>query len=120
MVGLASKTAPNPPVLDWLRWIGQALDRHIVGSGTIGAIIGINKMDDFQTIYSPIIIPNAFPSGASAIINNSSNRHMEPTFVYADASDIGLIMVIVTYINIPLELCPEEHLSVRIASDTLQ
>jgi len=47
---LASKTAPTPPVLDWLKWSGQDLERHIVESGAIGAIIGINKMGDIQTI----------------------------------------------------------------------
>jgi hypothetical protein len=41
-----SKPAPNPPVLDWLKWLGQNLKRHIARSGTIGAIIGINKMGD--------------------------------------------------------------------------
>ncbi len=84
----------------------------------IGAIIGINKMGDLQMIYSPIIILNAFVSGSSAIICNTSNEHTEPSFVYSDASDIGSIMVIVTYDDIPLELCPEEHLSSRIVADT--
>ncbi len=85
---LASKPAPNPPVLDWLKWLGQDLEHHIAGSGTIGAIIGINKMGEFQTIYSPIIIPNAFVSGSSAIIGNTSNTHTEPSFVYSDATDM--------------------------------
>jgi len=47
---LASKMAPTPPVLDWLKWSGQDLECHIAESGTIGAIIGINKMGDIQTI----------------------------------------------------------------------
>jgi hypothetical protein len=72
---LASKTAPNPPVLDWLKWSGQDLERHIAESGTIGTIIGINKMGDIQTIYNTIVIPNAFASGNSAIIGNSSDVH---------------------------------------------
>ncbi len=76
---LASKPAPDPPILDWLKWSGQDLERHIAGSGMIDAIIGINKMDDLQTIYSPIIISNAFTSGSSAIIGNSSNKHTEPS-----------------------------------------
>jgi hypothetical protein len=73
---------------------------------------------DLQTIYSPILIPNAFSSGASAIVGNISNKNSNPAFVYTDASDIGLIMVVQTYNNIPLELLPEEHLSARIVADT--
>jgi hypothetical protein len=115
---LASKPAPNPPVLDWLKWLGQDLEHHIARSGTISAIIGINKMGDLQTIYSPIIFPNAFTSGSSAIIGNTSDKHTEPSFVYSDVSDMGLIMVVLTYDDIPLELCPEEHLSSRTVADT--
>ncbi len=115
---LASKCAPDHPVLNWLKWSGQDLERHIARSGTIGAIIGINKMGALQTIYSPIIIPNAFASGSSAIIGNTSNKHTEPSFIYSDASDIGSIMVVVTYDDIPLELRPEEHLSLRTVADT--
>jgi hypothetical protein len=101
---LTSKPAPDPPVLDWLKWTGQDLERHIAESGTVAAIIGINKMGDLQTIFSPIIIPNAFNNGKySAIIGNSSNKHTEPLFVYTDASDIGSIMVVMTYDNIPSE-----------------
>jgi hypothetical protein len=84
----------------------------------IGAIIGIDKMGDLQTIYSPIIIPNAFSSRASGIIGNSNNKNSEPAFVYTDASDIGLIMVVQTYNDISLKLLPEEHLSARIVADT--
>jgi hypothetical protein len=69
-------------------------------------------------IYSPIIIPNAFASGSSTIIGNTSNKHTEPSFVYSDASEIGLIMVVVTYDDIPLELCLEEHLSLKTVADT--
>ncbi len=66
---LTSKLAPSPPVLDWLKWTGQDLKRHITESGTVAAIIGINKMGDLQTIYNPIIIPNTFNNGEySAII----------------------------------------------------
>jgi hypothetical protein len=72
---LVSKPAPNPPVLDWLKWLGQDLKRHIAGSGTIGAIIGINKLGDLQTIYSPIIIPNVFASGSSTIIGNTRDTY---------------------------------------------
>jgi hypothetical protein len=86
---LASKPAPNAPVLDWLKWWGQDLERHIAGSGMIGAIIVINKMGHLQTIYSPIIIPNAFASECSAIIGNTSNKHTEPSFIYSDANDMG-------------------------------
>ncbi len=74
-------------------------------------------MGDLQTIYSPIIIPNAFTSGSSAIIGNTSDKHTEPSFVYSDASDMGLIMVVLTYDDIPLELRPEEHLSLRTVAD---
>jgi hypothetical protein len=115
---LTSKPAPNPPVLDWLKWSGQDLKHRIAGSGTIGAIIGIGKMGDLQTIYSPIIIPNALLSGSSTIIGNTSNKHTEPSFVYSDASDIGSIMVDVTYDDIPSELRPEENLSLRTVADT--
>ncbi len=34
----------------------------------------------------------------------------EPAFIYADACDIGLITVVQSYDDIPLELLPEEHL----------
>ena len=115
---LASKTAPTPPVLDWLKWSGQDLECHIAESGTIGAIIGINKMGDIQTIYSPIVIPNAFASGNSAIIGNSSDLHTKPAFVYTDAGDIGSILTVATYTDIPLDLRPEEHLSSRIVTET--
>jgi hypothetical protein len=115
---LASKTAPTPPVLDWLKWSGQDLERHIAKSGTIGAIIGINKMGDIQMIYSPIVIPNAFASGNAAIIGNSSNVHTEPAFIYTDACDIGSILTVATYNNIPSDLHPEEHLSPRIVAET--
>jgi hypothetical protein len=88
---LASKPAPNPPVLDWLKWSGRDFKRHIAGSGTIGPIIGINKMGDLQTIYSPIIIPNAFASGSSTIIGNTSNKHTEPSFVYSEFIQMRVI-----------------------------
>jgi hypothetical protein len=112
---LASKTAPTPPVLDWLKW---NLERHIAESGTIGTIIGINIMGDLQTIYSPVVIPNAFSSGNAAIIGNISDVHTEPAFVYTDASDIGSIMTVATYDNIPSDLHLEEHLSPRILAET--
>jgi hypothetical protein len=116
---LTSKPAPDPPVLDWLKWMGQDLKHHITESGTVAAIISINKMGDLQTIFSPIIIPNAFNNGKySAIISNSSNKHTEPLFVYTDASDIGAIMVFMTYDDIPSELRPGEPLSSRFIADT--
>jgi hypothetical protein len=103
---LASKMAPTPPVLDWLKW---NLERHIAESGTIVTIIGINKMGDLQTIYSPVVIPNAFSIGNAAIIGNISDVHTEPAFVYTDASNIGSIMTVATYNNIPSDLHLEEH-----------
>ena len=103
---LASKTAPTPPVLGWMKLSGQDLERHIAESGTIGAILGINKMGDIQTIYSHLVIPNAFTSGNAAIIGNRSNVHTEPTFIYTDASDIGSILTVATYDNIPSDLRP--------------
>ncbi len=116
---LTSKSALNPPVLDWLKWTGQDLKRHINESGRVAAIIGINKMGDLQTIYSPIIIPNAFNNGEySAIIGNSRNKHTKPVFVYTNASDIGSIMVVITYDDIPSELHPREPLSSRFIADT--
>jgi hypothetical protein len=115
---LAFKPALDPPVSDWLKWLGQDLECYIARTGTIGAIISINKMGDLQTIYSPIIISNAFVSGSSAIIGNTSNKHTEPSFVYSDASDMGSIMIVVTYDDIPLEVRPEEHLSLRTVADT--
>jgi hypothetical protein len=39
---LTSKPAPDPPVLDWLKWTGQDLESHIAESGTVAAIIGKN------------------------------------------------------------------------------
>jgi hypothetical protein len=115
-----SKPAPDPPVIDWLKWTGQDLECHIAKSGTsVAAVIGINKMGDLQIIFSPIIIPNAFNNCEyAAIIGNSSNKHNEPSFVYTDASDIGSIMVVMTYDDIPSELRPEEPLSSRFIADT--
>ena len=108
---LASKTAPTPPVLDWMKWSGQDLERHIAKLATIGAITGINKMGDIQTIYSPILIPNVFASGNAAIIGNISGVHTEPAFIYTDASNIGSILTVATYNT-------EEHLSSRIVTET--
>ena len=115
---LASKPAPDPPVLDWLKWTAHDLERHTI-SGTVAAIIGLNKMGDLQTIFSPIVIQNAFNNGEhSAIISNSSNKSNEPAFIYMDASDIGSIMVVMTYDDIPSELCPGEPLSPSFIADT--
>jgi hypothetical protein len=115
---LASKLAPDPPVLDWLKWTAHDLECHTI-SGTVAAIIGLNKMGDLQTIFSPIIIQNAFNNGEhSAIIGNSSNKSNEPAFIYMDASDIGSIMVVMTYDDIPSELRPGEPLSSRFIADT--
>jgi hypothetical protein len=93
-----------------LKWTGQDLECHFAKSGTIGAIIGINKLGDLQTIYRPIVIPNAFSSGNAAIIGNSSDMHTEPAFVYTDTSDIGSIMTAATYNNILSDLHPDELL----------
>ena len=115
---LDSKPAPDPPVLDWLKWTSHDLERHTT-SGTVAAIIGLNKMGDLQTIFSPIVIQNAFNNGEhSAIIGNSSNKSNEPAFIYTDASDIGSIMVVMTYDDIPSELRPGEPLSSRFIADT--
>jgi hypothetical protein len=59
-------------------------------------------MGALQAIYSPIIIPNAFASGSSTIIGNTSDKHTKPSFVYSNASDMGLIMVVLTYDDISL------------------
>jgi hypothetical protein len=116
---LTYKPAPDPPVLDWLKWTGQDLERHIAKAGMVAAIISINKMGDLQTIFSPIIIPNAFNNCKyAAIIGNTSNKHNEPLFIYTDASDIGSIMVVMTYDNIPSKLRPGEPLSSRFFADT--
>jgi hypothetical protein len=40
---LTSKPAPDPPVLDWLKWTARDLKRHIAESGTVAAII--NQQD---------------------------------------------------------------------------
>jgi hypothetical protein len=60
---------------------------------------------------------NAFSSGNAAIIGNNSDVHTEPAFVYTDASNIGSIMSVATYDDIPLDLRPEEHLSSRIVAE---
>ena len=111
---LASKTAPTSPVLDWLKWTGQDLECHIAKSGTIGTIIVMHKMGDLKPIYGPIVIPNAFSSCNAAINGNSSGMHTEPVFVYTDASNIGLIMTVATYDDIPLDCIPEKYFSSRI------
>jgi hypothetical protein len=115
---LTSKPAPDPPILDWLRWSGKELEQHIADSGAIVAVMGINKMGDIQVLYIPIIIPNALASGSSVIIGNSKNNSNELAFIYSDASDIGSVMVVMTYEDIPSELCPEEYLSSRILAET--
>ena len=115
---LTSKPAPEPPVSDWLKWSGQDLERYIAESDKIAAIIGINKMGDIETMYSPILIPNAFATGHSAIIGNQNNKRNKPSFIYSDASDIGSAMVVLTYEDIHSELRPDEHLSPRTIADT--
>ena len=64
---LDSKPAPDPPVLDWLKWTSHDLERHTT-SGTVAAFIGLNKMGDLQTIFSPIVIQNAFNNGGHSAI----------------------------------------------------
>ena len=114
---LTSKPAPNPPISDWLKWLCQDLE-HYISEDKVAAIIGVNKMGDIKTIYSPIIMHNAFASESLAIIGNHSNKHAKPSFIYTDVSDIGSAMVACTYDDIHLELRPEEHLSPRTIADT--
>ena len=114
---LSSKPAPDPPILDWLKWSGQDLEPYIA-EDKVAAIIGVNKMSGIKTIYSPIIIHNAFAFGSSAIIGNRSDKHTKPSFIYTDVSDIDLAMVVCTYDDIHLELRPKEHLSPRTIADT--
>ena len=104
---LTSKPAPEPPILDWLKLSGRDLERYIVKE-KVASIIGVNKMGDIETIYSPIIVHNAFASGSSAIIGNHSNKNTKPSFIYTNLSDIGSTMtkVICTYNDIHLEFCP--------------
>ncbi len=113
----SSKPAPDPPILDWLKWSGQDLE-HYIAEDKVAAIIRVNKMGGIKTIYSPIIIHNAFASGSLAIIGNHRDKHTNPSFIYTDVSDIDSAMVVCTYDNIHLELRPKEHLSPRTISDT--
>ena len=116
---LSSKPAPDPPILDWLKWSGQDLERYIAEDKVAAIIIiGVFKMGFIKMIYSPIIIHNAFAFGSSAIIGNHSDKHTEPSFIYTDVSDINLAMVVCTYDDIHLELRPKEHLSPRTITDT--
>jgi hypothetical protein len=64
------------------------------------------------------MIPNAFASGNAVIIGNISDGHTEPAFIYTDASDIGSILTVATYNDIPSDLHPEEHPSPRIVAET--
>ena len=114
---LTSKPAADSSILDWLKWSGQDL-KHYIAEGKVVAIIGVNKMGDIKTIYSPIIVHNAFASGSSAIIGNNSDKSTKPSFIYVDLSDIGSTMVVCTYDDIHSELRPEEPLSLRTIADT--
>jgi hypothetical protein len=63
--------------------------------------IGIYKMGSLQIVYRPIIVPNAYFSGASDIISNSSDVHTELVIVHTDASNIGLIPLIIVRSSLP-------------------
>ena len=52
---LTSKPAPDPPILDWLRWLGKELEQHIADSSAIAAVMGINKMGDVQVLYQMLL-----------------------------------------------------------------
>ncbi len=80
--------------------------------------MGINKIGDLKMIYSPIIVQNSLASGSSSIIGNGSEKHTKPSLVCSDASEIGLVIAVVNYDNIPSGLAPEESLSARILADT--
>jgi hypothetical protein len=116
---LASKPAPDPPVLNWLKWSGHDLERHFAKSDTIGAIIGLasTKWATFKQSTAPSSFPmllhlDLLPSLATPAIS-TLNHHSS-----IQMQVIGLIMVVVTYDDIPLKLRPEEHLSLRTVADT--
>ena len=88
---LTSKPAPEPPISDWLKWSGQDFEHYIGQTDKIAAIIGINKMGDIETMYGPILIPNAFASGNSAIIGNQNDKRSKPSFIYLDTPSNQLI-----------------------------
>jgi hypothetical protein len=87
-------------------------------SSKIAGVMGINKAGDLQFIFMPKIIPGAFSENGTAIIDNSTNSHSAPSFVFTDSSDLGLIAVIENFPDIPDEIRPEEHLSSKFLKDT--
>jgi hypothetical protein len=73
--------------------------------------MGINKAGDLQSLFMPKIVPQAFSDNGAAIINNSTDLHSKPFFVFTDTSDLGSVVVIEIFSNVPNKVCPQEHLS---------
>jgi hypothetical protein len=84
--------------------------------------MGINRAEDVQYLYMPIIIIKAFGTtnvnASVANIGNLSDAHNEPSFIYTDSSDLGSAFVINTLSSIPKEIRPEEALSDNFLTNT--
>jgi hypothetical protein len=77
----------------------------------IAGIMGINKAGGLQSLFMSKIVPRAFSDDGAAIIGNSTDLHSEPSFVFTDTSNLGSVVVIENFSDIPNEVRPQEHLS---------
>jgi hypothetical protein len=82
--------------------------------------MGINKAGDVQSLYMPATVPKAFADevDALAIIGNLFDVHSKQSFIFTNASDIGLVFVIETFPNVPDEIRPKESLPAKFLVDT--
>ncbi len=116
---LKEKTPPKQPPMGWLAWPMSKFEANIAKEGSsIASIMGINKAGDLQSLFMPKIVPQAFLDDGAAIIGNSTDSHSEPSFVFTNTSDLGLVAVIENFLDIPNEIRPEEHLSSKFLKST--
>jgi hypothetical protein len=105
--------------MDWLSWSTSTLEANIAKEGTyITGIMGINKAGDLQSLFMPKIVPRAFSDDGAAIIGNSTDLHIKPSFVFTNTGDLGFVDVIENFSNIPNKVRPQEHLSSKFLKST--
>jgi hypothetical protein len=80
--------------------------------------MGINKAGDLQSLFMPKIVPRAFLDDGAAIIGNSTDLHSEPSFIFTDTSNLGSVVEIENFSDIPNEVHPQEHLSSKFLKST--
>ncbi len=79
-------------------------------SSKIAGVMGINKAGDIQYVFMPTSVPKALNNCASVVLGNSTDISNEPALVYFVMLDLGFTSVIKTFVEIPDELRPQEHL----------